>query len=157
MSWTGDASKEYLKHTILTAAPEQLHAMLLDGAVRFAVRGREALLAQDFAGAFGALDRAQRIVLELSSGLRRDVNPTLVERMTALYGFIYRRLIDATLHRNIQALDDALRILRHQRETWELLLEKLKQDAPGAAGPGPSAAATANRPADAPVPFVVEG
>jgi len=113
----------------MTASPEQLQLMLLDGAVRYAQRGREALQKGDIEEAFNALERAQRIVLELNSGLRREVNPELVDQMAALYDFVYRRLIDANIHREIEAADDALRILRHQRETWSLLIERLARAA----------------------------
>lgn len=130
MSCTPDASKEYLRNAVMTASPEQLQLMLLDGAIRFATRGIEAIRARDIEAMFNALDRAQRIVLELTNGLRREVNPELVDQMSALYAFIFRRLVEGNLHRDVQAVEDALRILRHQRETWALLIEKLKQEAP---------------------------
>lgn len=135
MNCSAKASHEYLKNVILTASPEQLQVMLLDGAIRFATRGKEALQKKDYEGAFNGFERAQRIVLELNNGLRREVNPQLVDQMTALYDFIYRRLIDANIHREPAAADDALRILRHQRETWALLIEKLSKEAGQPQGP----------------------
>jgi flagellar protein FliS len=138
MTYAPNASKEYLKNAVMTASSEQLHLMLLDGAIRFATQGQAAIAAVDAEATFNALDRAQRIVLELSSGLRRDVNPLLVDRMTALYGFIYRRLIDGGLHRDGKAVEEALRILRHQRETWVLLVEKLKREGPHLVEPDPT-------------------
>jgi flagellar protein FliS len=127
------ASQEYLKSAVMTASPEQLQLMLLDGAVRHAQRGREALEKNDIAGAFNGFERAQRIVLELNNGLRREVNPELVDQMAALYDFIYRRLIDANIHREIEAAEEALRILRHQRETWAMLIERLARETPHSA------------------------
>jgi flagellar protein FliS len=138
------ASQEYLKSAVLTAPPEQLQLMLFDGAIRFTLRGKEALEHDDIEGAFNGFERAQRIVLELNNGLRREVNPELVDQMAALYNFIFRRLVDANVHRDLAAADDAVRILRHQRETWAMLIEKLAQESvperakPRApAGPGP--------------------
>jgi flagellar secretion chaperone FliS len=124
-------SEEYLKSAVLTATPEQLQMMLYDGAIRFAARGLEALQAADREAAFNAFDRAQQVVLELSHGIRREINPELAERMQGLYSFVYQRLIDATLTQNQQAAQDALRILRHQRETWGLLLEKVQREVHG--------------------------
>ncbi|MBU0638855.1 MAG: flagellar protein FliS, partial [Planctomycetes bacterium] len=40
----------------------------------------------------------------------------------------YRRLVDANMQRDEDAVDDALRILRHQRETWALLIEKIAKE-----------------------------
>lgn len=120
------ASHEYLKGAIMTATPEQLQLMLLDGAIRFATRGVEETRRNNLEGMFNNFDRAQRIVLELSYGLRRDANPTLVDQMSQLYNFVYRRLVEANVKRNTSAAEDALRILRHQRETWQLLVDKVR-------------------------------
>ncbi len=125
-------SQEYLRNAVLTAPPEQLQLMLYDGAIRFATRGLEAIRVKDREAAFNALDRAQRIVIELSNGIRREINPELADRMSAIYSFIYRRLVDANIRQDEQAVEDALRILRYERETWLLLLEKLKQESQAA-------------------------
>jgi flagellar protein FliS len=120
-----NASREYLKNAVMTAPPEQLQLMLFDGAIRFTLRGQDALKTKDFEGAFNGFDRAQRIVLQLIAGLKPEVNPKLVEQMSALYHFIYDRLVEANHKRDPEPADDALRILRHQRETWLLLLDRL--------------------------------
>ncbi len=129
MNASARASREYLKNAVMTASAEQLQLMLLDGGIRFTTKGIEALEAGDLEGMFNNFERAQRIVLELNNGLRREVNPELVDQMAALYDFIYRRLIDANIHRNRKAAEEALQILRHQRETWALLIEKLAREA----------------------------
>lgn len=140
-----DAGKEYLRNAVLTATPEQLQLMLLDGGIRFTLQGIEALKRDDREAAFFAFDRAQRIALQLNDGLNREANPELADQMAALYHFIYRRLIDANLHRDIQAAEEALRILRHQRETWQLLIEKIRRELPGEA---PAPAATSDGPGE---------
>jgi len=147
MSNPADVPKEYLRSAVLTATPEQLHLMLLDGAIRFATRGLEAIRNKDIEGMFNALDRAQRIVIELTNGLRREVNPQLVDRVAALYNFIYRRLVDGNMHRDAQAVEDALKILRHHRETWVLLMEKLAAEAKDRPAPHPPGPTTADQPA----------
>lgn len=140
MNSSAKASQEYLKSAVMTAPPEQLQLMLFDGAIRFTLRGKEALQRDDIEGAFNGFERAQRIVLELNNGLRREVNPELVDQMAALYNFIFRRLIDANVHHDVQAAEEALRILRHQRETWAQLIEKLaKESPPTASKPPPTA------------------
>ena len=145
MTNPANASQQYLKNAVMTAGPEQLHLMLLEGAVRFATRGKEAIEQKDVEAAFNALERAQRIALELSNGLRREINPELVDQMAALYAFVYRRLLDGSVQRDAQAVEDALRILRHQRETWVMLIEKLAQDTPATTSPKPAPDARADR------------
>lgn len=127
MSYGPAASREYLRNSVLTASPEQLQLMLLDGAIRHTTFGKEAIERKDLEQMFNGLERAQRIVLELSNGLQRDVNPELVDRMAALYAFIYRRLVDASMDRDANAADEALRILRHQRETWVLVMQRIAE------------------------------
>ena len=136
MNYAPDASKEYLKNAVMTASSEQLQLMLLDGAIRFATRGVEAIRDNNIEATFNALERAQRIVIELSNGLRRENNPQLVDQMSALYGFIFRRLVDANMQRDIQAVEDALKILRDQRETWAIIVDKLSKDTALASQPG---------------------
>lgn len=121
----GNASNEYLRQAVLTATPEQLQMMLYDGAIRFARQARDALAQNDLSTSCEKLIRAQKIVLELDNGLRPDVNPELCRQLSQLYRFVYRRLIDANIRRDTAALEEALRILEHQRETWKLLLERI--------------------------------
>jgi flagellar protein FliS len=153
MSSPNKASYEYLRSAVLTASPEQLQLMLLDGAIRFALRGREAIERNDYEASFNALERAQRIVIELINGMNREVNPSLVDQMMSLYNFIFRRLVDGNLNRDVKAIDEALRILRHQRETWALLIEKIVRET-GAPQRTPSAPPAGGEPRPS---LVVEG
>ena len=124
------APNAYLRNAVMTAAPEQLQLMLYDGALRFTRQGQVALEAKDFEGVFNALSRAQKIVLELQSGLRRDVDPALCDRMSQIYTFIYRRLVDSSIHHDADALAEVIKLLEYQRETWVLLLDKIEAERP---------------------------
>ena len=119
------ASNEYLKNAVMTATPEQLQLMLYDGAIRFARQARDALRAQDWETSCEKLIRAQRIIVEMQKGLRHEVNPELCSQLASLYQFVYSRLVDANISHRESALDEALQILEHQRETWRLILERL--------------------------------
>ena len=127
-------TQEYLKTKVMTASPEMLTLMLWDGAIRFAEQGKEAIGRRDIEGSFKALVRSQRIMTELTSNLRHEVAPDLCGKLAGLYNFIYRRLVDANLTKDIQFVDDALEIMRHQRETWVLLMDKLVKERAGEAG-----------------------
>jgi flagellar secretion chaperone FliS len=126
-------SQEYLKTKVMTASPEMLTLMLWDGAIRFSEQGKEAIVKKDIEGSYKSLVRAQRIMTELVTNLKHDVNPDLCGKLAALYNFIYRRLVDANLTKNAQLVDDALEIMRHQRETWVMLIEKLTKERAGEA------------------------
>jgi flagellar protein FliS len=121
-----EVSEEYLRGAVLSATSEQLVLMLYDGAIRFARKARRALERKDFETSCEALLRAQRIVQELQSGLRREVDPGLCEQMSSLYAFIIDRLIKANMKRETVPIDEALRVLEHQRETWQMLLSQVR-------------------------------
>lgn len=134
------AGDQYFRNAVLTATPEQLQLMLYDGAIRFITQARETMQAQDIEQTHNLLTRAQRIILEMQNGLRPDVAPDICNQMASLYTFIYRRLVDANVNKDVLALDEALQILNHMRETWILLIEKLRQErAERSASPGPVA------------------
>ncbi len=137
------AAQNYLRTRVLTATPEQLQMMLYDGAIRFAEAAKTAILKKDWEGTYLNSCRAQKIITELTSSLKHDLAPELCGKMASLYNYIYRKLIDASLHHTVESIDEALRLLRFQRETWSLLLDQLgKQKAANAANkldiPAPS-------------------
>lgn len=121
----GADPQSYLRNTVLQATPEQLQLLLYDGALRFASQGREALERKDYEASYEKLSRSQAIVLEMEAGLRPEVNRKLCEQMSSLHNFVYRKLVQATVQRDVSPLDDAVKILRQMRETWVLLLEKV--------------------------------
>lgn len=114
----------YLRNQVLNARPEQLRLMLFDGAIRFLNQGRKGLEAKDYDLSYTSISKAQKVVLELSNSLNRDVMPEVTEKLSALYTYIYRLLIDASTTREIQPLDEAIKLLQYERETWAMLIEK---------------------------------
>jgi flagellar protein FliS len=142
------AGDQYLRNAVLTASPEQLQLMLYDGAIRFATQAREAMQAKEIEKTHNLLTRTQRIIVEMQNGLRPEVAPDICNQVAGLYAFTYRRLVDANINKDMEALEEALEILKHLRETWVLLLEKLRQEragetAPAAGGSSPAPVATA--------------
>ncbi|MDZ4689406.1 MAG: flagellar export chaperone FliS [Planctomycetaceae bacterium] len=131
---------EYLESQVLTAGPHRLHLMVVDGAIRFARRGLEALDAHRWEDLFTALSRSRDCVAELLGGLDADQSPDLAARLKALFAFVYRNLALADTERNAQRIRDAIRILEIHRETWLELGEQLiRESAPGPSVPTPHA------------------
>lgn len=149
MSQTGGST--YLRDAVMTATPEQLQLLLYDGAIRFISQARDAIEAGQIESSFNLLTRAQQIVREMESGLRPEVAPQLCAQMAALYGFVFSKLVDANVNRDVQAVDDALKILRHQRETWAIVVEKVQQIrmAPAPLAAAETTASTAEGPSGA--------
>lgn len=117
----------YLRDAVLTASPEQLQLMLYDGAIRFALQARDALECKDYERSHDRLARAQHIILEMINGLNYEVNAELCKRVASVYNFLYNKLIDANTQRVIGPIDDAVKVLRFERETWRLLVDKVNK------------------------------
>jgi hypothetical protein len=45
-----------------------------------------------------------------------------------LYNFVYRKLVDASSQRDVAPAREALDLLEYQRETWVMLIDKLRQE-----------------------------
>ena len=137
-------AQNYLRTKVFTATPEQLQLMLYDGAIRFGEQARAALENKQFDQSFELLSRTQKIIAEMTASLKHDISPDLCGKLAALYTYVYRKLIEANVQHTIAPLDEALSILRYQRETWSMLMEQLGKTKAAAAAskldmPEPSA------------------
>ncbi|MEM7576260.1 MAG: flagellar protein FliS, partial [Planctomycetota bacterium] len=45
-------------------------------------------------------------------------------KLNALYTYIYRLLVDVNMERQMEPLDEAIKLLGYERETWALLIKK---------------------------------
>jgi flagellar protein FliS len=125
------AAQNYLRTRVLTATPEQLQMMLYDGAIRFTDAGKAAIIRKDWEATYLNLSRAQKIITELSSSLKPSIAPELCAKLSSLYNFIYRKLVEASMHHTVESADEALKLLRYQRDTWAMLMEKLGKEKAG--------------------------
>jgi flagellar protein FliS len=135
-------AQNYLRTKVFTATPEQLQLMLYDGAIRFSEQAKVALQEKKYDQSYDLLSRTQKIIAEMTASLKHDVAPELCGKLSSLYNFVYRKLIEANIEHTIPPLDEALAILRYQRDTWAMLLDQL----------GKSKAAAAAAKLDVPAP-----
>jgi len=124
-------SRAYLRTKVMTAGPAELRLMLFDGALKFAEQGRRGLADKDYEAAYEGVSRCQQIILELINGLRPDQDPALCDRLTGLYTFLYRRLIDASRERSAKIVEEVIKLLEYERQTWVMLMEKVAEERPG--------------------------
>lgn len=124
MTTTTEANA-YLRTQVLTASPEKLRLMLLDGALRFAQQAADGMAVKDYEATYNGITQARAIVLELATSIRADVDPELAERVQSVYMFLYRELVDASLTRDQARLQKAIELLEYERETWSMLMDKV--------------------------------
>ena len=118
------SANEYLRTKIFTASPEELRMMLYEGAIKYCRQAKQAISVEEIERSYDCLMRVQKIVMELSTSLKHEVAPELCEKLSALYTYMYRRLIDANLEKQVQPIDEVLKLLEYQKETWHMLMEK---------------------------------
>lgn len=120
----------YLETEVMTATPQKLQYMLIDAAIRNLNRGKHLRSEDHHDEACEALIRAQEIVTQILTGLNRDVDADLTRKVASVYMFIFRSLNEAQVSRDDTKLDECIRVLEVERETWRLLCEKIEQEQP---------------------------
>ena len=119
---------EYLESHVLTATPHQLHLMVVDGALRFANAGKEALLEKNYEESHHAFAKSRSFISELFSGLDEERAPEMIESLRKLFAFCYKNLAQADIDHNVDLVEEAIHILDLHRQTWMELIEKLPED-----------------------------
>jgi len=144
----------YLRTQVMTASPEQLRLMLLDGAIKFARRGLEGFERADIEASYEGVSQCRAIVGELLSSIRDDPDPELARQVRSVYMFLFRELMDLGFDRDQARMRRVIELLEYERETWAKLLEKLASEQPGSGRtaseshqPGNGAAHAAGQPA----------
>lgn len=125
---TATEANAYLRTQVLTASPQQLRLMLLDGSIRFLQQAIDGLGNKDYEASYNGITQARAIVLELATSVSADVDRELAERVRSVYMYLYRELIDASLNRSLPRLEKAADLLRYERETWAMLMEKVASE-----------------------------
>jgi flagellar protein FliS len=114
----------YIESKVLTAPPQRLHLMLLEGAIRFGRQAEEALRQGDSAAAAAPLLRVIDIIGELLAGVRENKGE-LNTKVAELYWYLFRRASAAKINADASALAEALELLEYERQTWKLICDKL--------------------------------
>jgi len=118
------ARHNYLQAEVHTATPQKLQLMLIEAAIKNIHRVKKAWDEERFEAGFDSLALAQDIVAEILSSVDKEGNPELAGKIASIYVFIFRCLSEGGMSHDRQKLDDALRVLNSERETWRQVCEK---------------------------------
>jgi flagellar protein FliS len=119
------ALRNYLATEVLTAAPQKLQLMLIEGALRFGQQARSLWRDGRNDEAGEAIIRCQQIVAQLLAGLKREDQAELSRQISGIYVFVLNSLIAAHLNRDEQKLADALSVLAEEQATWRAVCQVL--------------------------------
>ena len=122
---TQNTANAYLQTRVMSASPEELRLMLIEGALKFAIQGRDWLENKDHEQAFTGFSQCRPIILELINTIKPDPDPKLAERVRSLYTFMFAELAQAGYDRDIPRINKVIELLEYERETWVLLMDQV--------------------------------
>lgn len=115
----------YRRQQIESATPAQLIAMLYDATIRNCRSARQAIEQHDRDRAARSLLKAQDIVAELMGSLDVEAGGNLGAALLQLYEYLYRRLVQANVRKDVQAVEEAERLLTDLHQTWVQAMESM--------------------------------
>ena len=114
-----DANDAYLENRVLSADPIELVRMLYQAA-EGAVRGaRRHLAAGDIGARSAAIAKSCDILAELTGSLDRDRGGEIASRLSRLYDYMTRRLVEANTLQQDAPLAEVLGLLATLAEAWD--------------------------------------
>ncbi len=123
-----DVNNPYFRTKVMTATPEQLRMLLLEGALQFMRDGRDGLASKNYEKSYEGFSQAKAIIMELINALRPEVDPELCSRLQSLYVYIYRLLTEGSFEKDLKKIDEAIELMEYERETWGMLIEKIASE-----------------------------
>ncbi len=119
-----EARDSYFEAQVMTATPQKLRLMLIEGAIRFARKSIQHWEAGENDQALEAIVRCRNIISELLSSIRVGESE-LTKQVASLYLFVFQHLTKAQLRRDVKLVQEAIGILEVERGTWRELCEQM--------------------------------
>ena len=107
----------YKANSVNFASKEQLLLMLVDGAVKFAKIGRQAIADKDIQKAHNNIIKTEDIFTELRATLDTSAGQW-AEDMFEIYGFINQKLFEANIKKSVEIMDEILPLIEEIRDIW---------------------------------------
>ena len=108
---------QYQKNKILTASKAELTLMLYDGAIKFCNIAIMCIEKKDIQGAHTNIKKTEAIIEEFLSTLNYDYE--VANDFKKVYDYLYDRLVQANLKKDVEILNEVLEHLRTMRDTWK--------------------------------------
>ncbi|MFN2744440.1 MULTISPECIES: flagellar export chaperone FliS [Bacillus] len=122
----------YQQNSVNTASPGELTLMLYNGCLKFIKKAQQGIEQGDMEMKNENLVKAQNIIRELNITLDRSIE--IGESMAAMYEYIYRRLVDANIHNDLDILREAEGYVIEFRDTWKEVMQIERQGRHGSGG-----------------------
>ena len=115
------AAHTYRQTEVQSRSPLELVTLLYDGATQALAQARSSIADRNGDAKREAIAQALEVVCELQNVLNVEDGGEIAASLDALYSFVNGRLIDANLRDDVNAIDEAARVLAPLREAWSQL------------------------------------
>ena len=112
-----NAYNVYKNNSVNYASKDQLLLMLVDGAVKFAKIGRQAIIDKDIKKAHTNLMKTQEIFIELMVSLDMD-QAEWTKDLMQIYAYIKDKLVEVNMKKDIKIMDEILPLIEEVRDLW---------------------------------------
>ncbi|MBM7708097.1 flagellar export chaperone FliS [Enterococcus lemanii] len=109
----------YLKNQVMSASPNKLIEMLLEGGIKNIRLGILALEKEQLVKASEYLLKAQDIVSELRYSINTEIDSEIPQQLIQLYDFMYSQLVIGNIDQDIKVLQEVQKLLTELLETWK--------------------------------------
>lgn len=130
--YTANGIQAYAKigveSAVMSANPHQLINMLFDGALSALVRARLFMQDGNIEGKGLSLSKAINIIENgLKQGLAEESGDELTTNLISLYAYMVRRLLQANLRNDVEAIVEVEALLRNIADAWKEIAQPQPQ------------------------------
>jgi flagellar protein FliS len=111
----------------MTASKEELTLMLYEGALKFANQAMTAIESKDYVKSNTLIMKVEDIIREFQMTL--DFQYNISNDLNSLYDYMYGRLVEANMKKDLNILEEVRNMLREFRDTWKEAMNLAKQPA----------------------------
>lgn len=113
--------KVSLENEISVASPHRIVQLMFNGALERIAQSRYAMEQGDQSAKGIFINKAIGIITGLSNSLNMEAGGEIATNLNNLYDFMLRRITEANLNNDVQALDDVAAVLRDIKEAWDAI------------------------------------
>ncbi|WP_455851459.1 flagellar export chaperone FliS [Pantoea endophytica] len=113
-----------VESSVMSANQQQLITLLFDGAISALVRARLFMQDNNIQGKGNSISKAINIIEGgLKQGLDEQSGDDLTSNLIGLYAYMVRRLVQANLHNDVEALEEVEGLLRNIADAWKEVVQ----------------------------------
>ncbi|MDF0532970.1 flagellar export chaperone FliS [Shewanella sp. A32] len=113
--------KVSLESEIAVASPHRVIQLMFNGALERLAQGRFAIEQNNLEAKGLYINKAIGIITGLKNSLNMDAGGDIAGNLDRLYDFSLRKISEANINNDPQALDDVSAILREIKEAWDAI------------------------------------